>query len=50
MKRKIVIVVTVLIGIVAVLAGIKALQIRALIQAGAAFSVPAETVSAALVR
>ena len=50
MKRKIVIVVTVLIGIVAVLAGIKALQIRALIQAGASFSVPAETVSAAQVR
>jgi membrane fusion protein (multidrug efflux system) len=50
MKRKLVIVVSALVGIVVVLGGIKALQIRALIQAGAAFSVPAETVSAAEVR
>ncbi len=50
MKRKFVIVVSALAGIVVVLGGIKALQIRALIQAGSSFSVPAETVSAAEVR
>ena len=50
MKRKFVIAATGLLVVVAVLAGIKALQIRALIQAGADFSVPAETVSAAEVK
>jgi membrane fusion protein, multidrug efflux system len=47
MKRKIVLVSTTLAALVVVLAGVKALQIRALIKAGAAFTVPAETVSAA---
>ena len=50
MKRKFVIAATGLLVVVAVLAGIKALQIRALIQSGADFSVPAETVSAAEVK
>ena len=50
MKRKLLVVVTGLLVIVAVLGGIKALQIRALINAGGSFSVPPETVSAAEVR
>jgi len=50
MKRKIVIVVIGLLAVVALLAGVKALQIRALIKSGSEFSVPAETVSAAEVR
>jgi membrane fusion protein (multidrug efflux system) len=50
MKRKIIIAASGLIAVVAVLAGVKALQIRALIQSGAGFSVPAETVSAAEVK
>jgi len=50
MKRKFVVAATGLLVVVAVLAGIKALQIRALIQSGADFSVPAETVSAAEVK
>jgi membrane fusion protein, multidrug efflux system len=50
MKRKFAIAVTGLVAIVAILAGIKALQIRAMIQAGSAFSVPPETVSATEVR
>lgn len=50
MKRKIVIAVSGLIAVIAVLAGVKALQIRALIQAGGEFSVPAETISATEVR
>ncbi len=50
MKRKIVIVAGALLAVVVVLAGVKALQIRALIKAGSEFSVPAETVSAAEVR
>jgi len=50
MKRKILIAASGLIAVVAVLAGIKALQIRALIKSGADFSIPAETVSAAEVK
>ena len=50
MKRKFVVAATGLLVVVAVLAGIKALQIRALINSGADFSVPAETVSAAEVK
>jgi membrane fusion protein (multidrug efflux system) len=50
MKRKIVIVATVLLVIVGSLAGIKALQIRALINANAEFAIPPETVSGAEVR
>lgn len=50
MKRKFVIVAGALLAVVVVLAGVKALQIRALIKAGSEFSVPAETVSAAEVR
>jgi membrane fusion protein (multidrug efflux system) len=50
MKRKIVIVATVLLVIVGSLAGIKALQIRALIHANAEFAIPPETVSGAEVR
>jgi membrane fusion protein (multidrug efflux system) len=47
MKRTIVFTVVLLLAVVAVLAGVKALQIRALIKAGGEFLVPAETVSAA---
>ena len=50
MTRKIIIVVTGLLAIIGVLAGVKALQISALIKAGAAFTQPAETISAAEVR
>ena len=50
MKRKILVAVSGLLVVIAVLAGVKALQIRALIQAGSEFSVPAETISAAEVR
>jgi membrane fusion protein (multidrug efflux system) len=50
MKRKLFVAVSGLIALIAVLAGVKALQIRALIKAGAEFSVPAETISAAEVR
>jgi membrane fusion protein (multidrug efflux system) len=50
MKRTIVLAVFGLLAVVALLAGLKALQIRALIKAGSAFAVPAETVSAAEVR
>ena len=50
MKRKIAIAVSGLLVVIAVLAGVKALQIRALIQAGGEFSVPAETISATEVR
>jgi membrane fusion protein (multidrug efflux system) len=46
MKRKIIVAVSGIIVVVAVLAGVKALQIKALIDAGKEFSVPAETVSA----
>jgi membrane fusion protein (multidrug efflux system) len=46
MKRKIIIAVIVLLAIAGVLAGIKALQIRALIASGGEFVVPPETVSA----
>ncbi|HZN54289.1 MAG TPA: efflux RND transporter periplasmic adaptor subunit [Candidatus Polarisedimenticolaceae bacterium] len=50
MKRKILIAVSGLLGVVLVLAGVKALQIRALIKAGAEMSIPPETISAAEVR
>jgi membrane fusion protein (multidrug efflux system) len=50
MKRKIIVAVTGLIVVVAVLAGVKALQIRALIQAGAAATPPSETISATEVK
>jgi membrane fusion protein (multidrug efflux system) len=50
MKRKIVIAVSGLLAVIAVLAGVKALQIRALIKAGSEFSVPSETISATEVR
>jgi membrane fusion protein (multidrug efflux system) len=50
MKKRIAITVTGLIVVVGVLAGIKALQIRALIKSGADFVVPAETISAAEVK
>lgn len=50
MKRKIAVVAAALVAVVIVLAGVKALQIRALIKAGSEFSVPAETVSATEVR
>ena len=50
MKRNFLIVFTVLVVIVGVLGGIKALQIRALIASGASFSVPPETISGAEVR
>jgi membrane fusion protein (multidrug efflux system) len=50
MKRKMVIAVSGLLAVIAILAGVKALQIRALIQAGSEFSVPAETISATEVR
>jgi len=50
MKRRIVIVLTALLAIVGLLAGIKAFQIRALIASGSAFTIPPETVSAAEVR
>jgi len=50
MKRKVAIAVSGLLVVIAVLAGAKALQIRALIKAGSEFSVPAETISATEVR
>jgi membrane fusion protein (multidrug efflux system) len=50
MKRKLFVTVTGLVALIVVLAGAKALQIRALIKAGAEATVPAETVSAAEVR
>ncbi len=50
MKRKIVIAVSGLLVVIAVLAGVKALQFRAMMKAGAASSIPAETISAAEVR
>jgi membrane fusion protein (multidrug efflux system) len=50
MKKKIFIAVTGLLIVVGVLAGAKALQIRALIQAGASFTVPPETISATEVK
>ena len=50
MKRTVVLAVFGLLAVVALLAGLKALQIRTLIKAGGAFAVPAETVSAAEVR
>ncbi len=50
MKRKIVIAVSGLLAVIAVLAGVKALQIRALIKAGSEASMPAETISATEVR
>jgi membrane fusion protein (multidrug efflux system) len=50
MKRKIIVTATGLLVVVAVLAGIKALQIRALIQAGATATVPSETISATEVK
>ena len=45
MKRNILIVIVVIVVIVVGLAGVKALQIKAMIAAGASFTVPAETVS-----
>lgn len=50
MTRRTVIVASGLLTVVAVLAGVKTLQIRALIAAGSQFSVPPETVSATEVR
>ena len=50
MKRKILVAVSGLIVVIAVLAGVKALQIRALIQAGASAPVPSETISATEVK
>ena len=50
MKRKIFISVAALVGIIAVLAGLKTLQIMAMIKTGAAFKPPAETVTAADVK
>jgi membrane fusion protein (multidrug efflux system) len=50
MTRKILIAVSCLIVVIAVLGGVKALQISALIKAGAAASAPAETVSATEVK
>jgi membrane fusion protein (multidrug efflux system) len=50
MKRKIIVAVSGLIAVIAVLAGVKALQIRALIQAGASAPVPSETISATEVK
>jgi membrane fusion protein (multidrug efflux system) len=50
MMKRIAITVTGLIVVVGVLAGIKALQIRALIASGADFTVPAETISATEVK
>jgi membrane fusion protein (multidrug efflux system) len=50
MKRKILVAASALIGVALVLAGIKALQIRALIKSGANFTMPPETVSATDVR
>jgi len=50
MKKTIAFTIVGLVLVVAALAGIKALQIRALIASGADFSVPAETVSATEVR
>ena len=50
MKKAIAVTVSGVVLVVAALAGIKALQIRALIASGAEFSIPAETVSATEVR
>jgi len=50
MKRQILIAASGLVAVIVVLAGIKALQIRALIKAGSEFSIPAETISATEVR
>jgi membrane fusion protein, multidrug efflux system len=50
MRRKIIVAVSGLLLVIAVLAGVKALQIRALIKAGADVSVPAETISATEVK
>ena len=50
MKRKILISVAALVAIIALLAGIKTLQIMAMIKNGAAFTQPAETVTAADVK
>jgi len=50
MKRKILISVASLVAIIALLAGIKTLQIMAMIKNGAAFTQPAETVTAADVK
>jgi membrane fusion protein (multidrug efflux system) len=50
MKRKILVAVSGLVVVIAVLAGIKALQIRALIKAGASAPVPSETISATEVK
>ncbi len=50
MKRQLAIAITGVLVVVAALAGVKALQIRALIASGADFSIPAETVSAAEVK
>lgn len=47
MKKSIVLAATGIVVVVAVLAGIKAFQIRAMIKSGGEFSMPAETVSAA---
>src|SRR5258706_15276894 len=50
MKRKIVVAVSGLILVIAVLAGVKALQIKALIDAGKTATVPSETISATEVK
>jgi membrane fusion protein (multidrug efflux system) len=50
MKRKIIIAVTGLLVVVGILAGVKAMQIRALIKAGSSFTIPPETISAAEVK
>src|SRR5262249_12218263 len=50
MKRKILISVAALVAIIALLAGIKTLQIMAMIKTGAAFTQPAETVTATEVK
>lgn len=50
MKRKIAVAVSGLIVVIAVLAGVKALQIRALIEAGATATAPSETISATEVK
>ena len=45
MKKNFIIVAVVILAIVGVLAGVKALQIRALMASGASFSMPPETIS-----
>jgi membrane fusion protein (multidrug efflux system) len=50
MKRKVIIAVSGLFVVIAILAGAKALQIKALIDAGKDFAVPAETISAVEVK